>query len=116
MSSNFKTLYLFENAEIVILEIQRMDLTATADASELYHWLFLDKLSGSLLKLWFRSMDTSTEVQERYFEQGYLKFNSVEATYIEKYNSAQHKLTNFSQRPISDEIKSIVNDYLKKPH
>lgn len=97
------------------MEIQRMDLAENAAASDLYHWLFLDKPSKSLLKLWFRSMDTSTEVQERYFEQGFLKFNSLEATYIEKYNSAQHKLTNFSERPLLPELMLIVEDYLKKP-
>ncbi|GAA3964304.1 hypothetical protein GCM10022246_16840 [Pedobacter ginsengiterrae] len=115
MLPKFKTLYFFENTDIIIMEIQRMDLADHADASELYHWLFLDKLSDSLVKLWFRSMDTSTEIQERYFEQGYLKFNSLDATYIEKYNSAQHKLTNFSERPLLPELEIVIENYLKKP-
>ena len=92
MSPKYKILYFFQNSDTTILEIQRLGLPENADAEATYHWLYFDKITGSLIKLWFRSMDSSTEIEERYFEQGYLKFNKTEATYIEKHNSSFRKL------------------------
>ncbi|RZL59179.1 MAG: hypothetical protein EOO93_16040 [Pedobacter sp.] len=114
MSSKYKTLFLFENQELVITEIKRLDLPETASLNDVFHWLYFEKESNSLIKLWFRSMDSSNEIEERFFEQGYLKFNSTEVTYIEKYNSSQHKLKNCSKEAISGDIKTSIEDYLKK--
>lgn len=116
MSSNYKIRYLFENADTLIMEIQRLDLRDDADISQIYHWLYFDRLTSSMVKLWFRSMDSSAEIEERYFEQGYLKFSSTEATFIEKFNSSQHKLINHSMKSISDETKNLIEDYLKQPN
>ncbi|WP_426324757.1 hypothetical protein [Pedobacter sp. R-06] len=113
MSSKYKILYFFQNSDTTILEIQRLGLPDNADAEATYHWLYFDKVTGSLIKLWFRSMDSSTEIEERYFEQGYLKFNKTEATYIEKHNSSQQKLNNMGNRAIGDEISVLLESYLK---
>jgi len=113
MSSKYKILYFFQNADTAILEIQRLGLPDNADAESTYHWLYFDKITGSLIKLWFRSMDSSTEIEERYFEQGYLKFNKTEATYIEKHNSSQQKLNNMGHRAIGDELSALIENYLK---
>lgn len=113
MSSKYKILYFFQNSDTAILEIQRLGLPDNADAEAIYNWLYFDKITGSLIKLWFRSMDSSTEIEERYFEQGYLKFNKTEATYIEKHNSSQQKLNNMGNRAIGDEISVLLENYLK---
>jgi len=113
MSSKYKILYFFQNSDTAILEIQRLGLPDNADAEATYHWLYFDKITGSLIKLWFRSMDSSTEIEERYFEQGYLKFNKTEATYIEKHNSSQQKLNNMGNRAIGDEMSVLLENYLK---
>jgi len=113
MSSKYKILYFFQNSDTTILEIQRLGLPDNADAEATYHWLYFDKITGSLIKLWFRSMDSSTEIEERYFEQGYLKFNKTEATYIEKHNSSQQKLNNMGNRAIGDEISVLLENHLK---
>jgi len=115
MAENYKILYLFENQDIICTEIQRLDLPATSDISDIYHWLYFDKGTSSFLKLWFRSMDSSADIEERYFEQGYLKFSETEATFIEKYNSSMHKLSNQSKREANSEIKSLIEAYLKQP-
>lgn len=115
MLSSYKILYLFDNAETLIMEIQRLDLPEGSDISQIYHWLYFDKLTSSMVKLWFRSMDSSAEIEERFFEQGYLKFSELEATFIEKYNSSQHKLLNKSKQQASDEIQILIQDYLKLP-
>ncbi|KQM77044.1 hypothetical protein ASE74_17415 [Pedobacter sp. Leaf216] len=113
MSSKYKILYFFQNTDTVILEIKRLDLPANADAEATFHWLYFDKITGSLIKLWFRSMDSSNEIEERYFEQGYLKFNKTEATYIEKHNSSQQKLNNMGNRAIGEDISALLENYLK---
>ncbi|RDC55740.1 hypothetical protein DU508_15840 [Pedobacter chinensis] len=115
MLANYKILYRFENAETLIMEVQRLDLPDDADIAQIYHWLYFDKLSLSMVKLWFRSMDSSAEIEERYFEQGYLKFSETEATFIEKYNSSQHKLANDSKLPVNEEINRLIQDYFKQP-
>nr|WP_315423055.1 hypothetical protein [uncultured Pedobacter sp.] len=113
MSSKYKILYFFQNSDTAIVEIQRLGLPDGADAEAIYHWLYFDKITGSLIKLWFRSMDSSTEIEERYFEQGYLKFNKTEATYIEKHNSSQQKLNNMGNRAPGEEIGALLENYLK---
>ncbi|MCX2574582.1 hypothetical protein [Pedobacter sandarakinus] len=115
MSPLYKILYLFEASEIVIMEIMRTDKPDHADVSEIYHWLYLEKKSCSLIKLWFRSMDSSSEVEERYFEQGYLKFNLREATYIEKYNSSQYKLVRQDVGTADRQLNQLIESYLKLP-
>ncbi|WP_443943916.1 hypothetical protein ACJVDH_13405 [Pedobacter sp. AW1-32] len=112
MSSIYEILYLFESPNLAITEIKRLDLAADADISDVYHWLYLDKKTGELLKLWFRSMDSSMEIEERYFEQGYLKFNHNKATFIEKYNSAQHNLDKRENNDASAAILASIHHYL----
>jgi hypothetical protein len=108
----FTCLYYLENPEQSILEIKRTDLAEDADLSEIFRWLILDKKTEQIQPLTFRSMDSSGEVQERFFEQGYLKFNEQSATYIEKFNSAQHQLDNLSPASLSAQIQDIVTAYL----
>jgi len=82
----------FENNQLLILKIFRLDLNSESDTLILDHWLSYDKTSSAMVKLWERSKDSSPYIEERYFEQGYLKFNEYEATFIEKYNAGQHQL------------------------
>ncbi|SMD14568.1 hypothetical protein [Pedobacter nyackensis] len=113
MKPALKCLYYLENSEHCILEIKRTDLADNADLSEIFRWLFLDKKTQEIQSLTFRSMDSSGEVQERFFEQGYLKFNDHTATYIEKFNSAQHQLENHTGTPLPPEILDILTAYLR---
>ena len=115
MLSQYQILFFFEGEGLVILELKRNDMPEGADLAEIFHWLYLEKQSQSLIKLWFRSMDSSADIEERFFEQGYLKFNSREATFIEKYNSAQHKLMKYDVDLVGEEIHAVIKDYLKQP-
>lgn len=104
--------YFFENNHLSIMEIQRLDLPLENDHHKIYHWLLYDKTSQALVKLWLRSKDSSPEIEERFFEQGYLKFSNRDATYIEKFNVAQHRLFNYSQRAVLPEISNLIENYL----
>lgn len=116
MLPKFKPLHFFESPRLSIIEIQRTDLTENAAYFEIYHWLYLDKQTGALLKLWFHSKDASGEIEERYFEQGFLKFNNNQATFIEKFNSAQHTLENRRAKEIPGMLLAMVTEYLKQPN
>lgn len=104
MSKPYKIIHLFENTDTLILEVNRVDRLELNEISLANHWLFYDKISKGMIKLWFRSGDASSEIEERYFEQGYLKFNKIEATYIEKFNSAQYKLSKSNEAQLDQEV------------
>ncbi len=55
-------------------------------------------------------MDRSDNIEERYFEEGYLKFNLTSGTFIEKFNLAQHqlKILKPSEFP-EDYLEVIIN-------
>lgn len=108
----FKFLYHLENGTHHILEIKRTDLDPGSDPSDVFKWLYIDKASLTINLLWFSSMDSSGHVEERYFEQGYLKFNAKEGTFIEKFNSAQHHLVNKSSEKPSAELVDAIAKYL----
>lgn len=112
MKPDFTCLYFLENEDHTVIEIKRYDLDEKADIADLYLWLILEKQSGNIQKLAFRSMDSSGEVQERYFDQGYLKFNSQNGTYIEKFNSGQHQLENKTGQSLPIEINKALTSYL----
>ncbi|MEQ7802020.1 hypothetical protein ABDJ41_19650 [Pedobacter sp. ASV1-7] len=112
MKPAFICLYYLENTEQCILEIKRTDLPENADISEVFQWLILTKQSQQIQPLIFGSMDSSGEVQERFFEQGYLKFSNQSGTYIEKFNSAQHQLDNKTGQSLPIEINDILINYL----
>jgi hypothetical protein len=57
-------------------------------------------------------MDSSGEIEERYFEQGYLKFNHTTGTFIEKYNSAQHPLDRRMEWKLSSALENAIIDFL----
>ncbi|WP_372855010.1 hypothetical protein [Pedobacter sp.] len=113
MKPDFTCLYFLENQTHAVIEIKRYDLDEKADIADVYLWLILEKQSGNVQKLVFRSMDSSGEIQERYFDQGYLKFNSKTGTYIEKFNSGQHQLNNKTGQSFSTEITEALTNYLR---
>ena len=112
MKSSFICLYHLENALLSILEIKLTDLPIEASKSDVYKWLCCNKSSGEVLQLIFNSSDSSEDIQERYFDQGYLKFNQQSGTFIEKFNSAQHQLSNLIKTDISNPLLAAIVDFL----
>lgn len=112
MHPAFNCLYYLENTEHCILEIKRKDLPQDSELAEIYLWLIFDKKSSQIQRLNFRSMDSLGDVQERFFDQGYLKFNNEKGTFIEKFNSGQHQLVNKSNEPLPAFINKVLANYL----
>lgn len=112
MKPAFKSLYHLENGTHHILEIKRTDLESDADVSDVHKWMYIDKASLTINQLWFSSMDAASGVEERYFDQGYLKFNASEGTFIEKFNSAQHQLINKGKEKLPPPLTVAIEKYL----
>lgn len=108
----FDCLYLLESNEFYLVEIKRNDLGDYAAVSEKFQWLKIPKANQPISKLTFRSMDSSEEIEERYFEEGFLKFSSEAGTFIEKYNSAQHILDNNSSDKLPEALHQKICELL----
>lgn len=108
----FDYLFLLENTYLQLIEIKRTDLPEDADMAEKCKWLRIEKKTLEISQLDFAAMDSSDQVEERYFEQGYLKFNSTSGTFIEKYNSAQHPLDRRMEFKIPTALENAITDFL----
>jgi hypothetical protein len=104
--------YFFENDTICILEIRRNDLIID-DFSKAYQWLVYNKKTSKISPLHMRFADSSAAVEERFFEEGYLKFTLSNATFIEKYNSALHNLKQLKDVVFPSSIHQAVADFIK---
>jgi hypothetical protein len=109
---SFDCLYFLENFSMQIIEIKRTDLPEDAELSKKFKWLKFDKETDQLSELEFSAMDSSGEIEERYFEQGYLKFNNSTGTFIEKFNSAQHPLDRRMEFRISTKLQNSILEFL----
>jgi len=110
----FECIYFLESPALYVLEIKRNDLNEYAPVAEKFQWLRMEKSSLEISRLNFRSMDSSKDVEERFFEEGFLKFNTDTGTYIEKYNSAQHPLVNNSKQEIPTVVLEGIFSMLYK--
>lgn len=111
MNIAFALLYHLENPNLSIFEIKRHGLPENAPASEVYQWFLFNKLSGQLSPLHFRSMDSDGGIEERFFEEGYLKFSQESGTFIEKFNSAQHLLTPTEISTLTGKMAKAIESY-----
>ena len=114
MVPTFTCIYFLENTDTYILEIKRNDLLQDEDVSKIYQWIRVSKYFQHASSLTFRSMDSSLEIEERYFEEGFLKFNSNSGTFIEKYNSAQHTLEAKSSSEVPQALTDVITNFLSK--
>ena len=113
--SKFECLFFLENFHLQFIEVKRNDVGEDADVSKRFKWLRIDKDTLEIWPLNFVSMDSSGEIEERYFQEGYLKFNNSTGTFIEKYNSAQHPLNRRLDFRISTALENTINEFLQKP-
>jgi hypothetical protein len=112
MTPEFTCLYFLENTTIYIIEVKRIDSPENFPIAQRIKWLRIDKETLAITELTFSAMDSAGDIEERYFEQGYLKFNQNEGTYIEKYNSAQHPLFRRMVYRMSTPLKNVISDFL----
>lgn len=77
-------------------------------------WILLHKKTLEITTLTFGSKDNSAEVEERFFDLGYLKFDSRTGVFIEKYNAALHHLENKSSEKVPEIYLNAIFNQLNK--
>jgi hypothetical protein len=108
----FDLLYFLDNPQLSIMEVKLVNLSEKLSLSEKYQWVKYQKETQEIIPLTFGSMDSSQEIEERYFDQGFLKFNCNIGTFIEKYNSAQHPLKLESIDSVPTQTINSIENYL----
>ena len=111
-SASFAVPYLLESKGFFILAVKGTE-SFPREFGIGYQWLLVNKFSQKITSLTVSYVDSSSEVEERFFEEGYLKFNHNNGTFIEKYNSAQHNLQHVHLVEIPNSIYQAVAEFLK---
>ncbi|RZK37944.1 MAG: hypothetical protein EOO90_23865 [Pedobacter sp.] len=106
MSNRFKVCRFLSGPEIQILEII-FRIPGGEQTVHLTRWILMRKTQEEPKLLDLRFRDSLAEVEELYFEEGYLKLNGSGGAFIEKFNSAQYHLQ-------LGEIKCINPELLHK--
>lgn len=104
----FDTLYFLDAEEISIFEIKRLNMPTGSAVEEIFHWMLFNKEDQQLQRLTFRSLDSSSVLEERFFSEGFLKFSDTKGTYIQKYNSGQYEVKNKSTEKLPEELSEAV--------
>lgn len=114
MKPAFTCQYYLENDTYYVLEIKRTDLAPETEIYLSQQWVYVDKQNLTVSPLTLRSSDSAGEVKECFFDQGYLKFNKQNGTFIEKFNSGQHQLENRTGNAVETSILEIIGAFLAK--
>lgn len=80
-------------------------MPSDAIKSDIYKWMLVDKNNLHITPLEFLSMTSAGPIEERFFRQGYLSFDSDQAVYIRESSSVQNILR---RKEIDDLPESIV--------
>lgn len=112
MQKNFDCLCFLDNQNICILQISRPLNTITGYEKN-DEWLLLQKNDMSVISMSLKSRDESYEVQERYFNLGYLKYNPKEGIFIEMANTGQHSLQTRDCSIVPSSYLFAVQNYME---
>jgi hypothetical protein len=107
LRSSVNCKYILENSDHYLVEINRID---EGEIFERQQWLKVSKDLTDVKFLTLTAIDSSREIEERYFNEGYLKFNNRTGIFIEKFNSAQHQYQN-NRQELEAILTSFLNDY-----
>lgn len=112
--NGFDCLHLLDHPGFAILELRRNGILQSTHNCERLLWLKVAKDSATVSKLYFHSSDSSEQVHERFFEEGFLKFNDFSGTYIEKFNSAQYPLYRKDRTQLPEYLLAPIEAYLSQ--
>lgn len=98
-----------DNTNLAILEISLQE----DDGNERrYEWLLINKESLHIKRMLLKTRDSSSSVQERFFDLGFLKYDSQSGVFIEAAAKDLHHLEHKDCEDIPKECLSAVNAYL----
>ncbi len=98
--------HILENSDHYLIEIKRID---KGEIFEQRQWLKVNKDLTEVKLLTLTAIDSSREIEERFFNEGFLKFNNRTGIFIEKFNSSQHHYQNNRQ-----ELEVILTPFLNE--
>lgn len=108
----FECLSFLDTEQMCIIEIKLTNPSACALHAKRNQWLLISKDSQQVRELHFSSMDSSHEIEERFFDLGYLKFDSKKGIYISKEPTAIHPIENTSCEEVPNTIMETIAKYL----
>ena len=77
----YRVLYLLQSAHLLVFELKRLDLPATAPVHQLFHWFSYDPATNLLTHLDFVAMHSAPPLETRKFRQGSLRFSDQEGSF-----------------------------------
>ncbi|TCC99916.1 hypothetical protein [Pedobacter psychroterrae] len=98
-----------DNTNLAILEISLQE----NDGNERrYEWLLIGKENLCIERMLLKTRDSSSSVQERFFDLGFLKYDSQSGVFIEAAAKDLHHLEHKGCDDIPQEYLSAVTGYL----
>jgi len=110
----FSCNYYLANNELAIVEIREIRNNQIVISPLQTIWFKIDVLTYLASPLNLLAKDSSSQIEERYFAQGFLKFGELDGNFIEKFNLAQHSLTKNSISELPILLKKSIDQYLQK--
>lgn len=99
----------FDNPKRAILEIS---LPEDDGSKRRYEWLLINKESLCIKRMLLKTRDSSSSVQERFFDLGFFKYDSQSGVFIETAAKDLHHLEHKVGEDIPEEYLSAVTSYL----
>ncbi|SMC57567.1 hypothetical protein [Pedobacter nyackensis] len=107
--TNFDCHDFFDNTNLCILEISLSDEN---DEQTHYEWLLINKGNLSIKKMLLKTQDSSSSIQERFFDLGFLKYEVASGVFIEAAAKDLHHLEHKNCEDIPQYYLTAVNNYL----
>lgn len=95
-----------------VIEIELTELPVSTAQKYNRQWFLVNKSNLDIKVLQFRSMDSTQDIEERFFDLGYLKFDSQKGVYISKEPTMYYQLKNNSPEKIPQQTMEAVARYL----
>lgn len=99
----------FDNSTLCILEISTIDSTTK---QKCFEWLLIKKANLSVKKMELKTRDSSSDVQERYFDLGFLKYDGPNGIFIEAAAEDLHPLEHKGCKDIPQAYLLAISSYL----
>jgi hypothetical protein len=99
----------FDNTNLAILEIS---VPGIPGDKRRYQWLLIDKENLFIKRMLLKTTDSSSTVQERFFDLGFLKYSSGSGVFIQAAAKDLHHLEHKGCDTIPEEYLSAVRAYL----
>lgn len=98
--------------QLSLIEIELAPLYPNTSENDQYRWLLINKSNLKITELQFKSMDSSYEIEERFFDLGYLKFDPQKGVYISKEPTQYYMLKNNDSKDVPLETIEAITRYL----